>query len=583
MAKKTKRTKAANFALPRPVISPYTSPSVNVYFGPTKQIYYLPDSVLQRLGNIPSPDPWTGEIHLADVDANTGHVLIHFLLTGLYQTLKDENGDNSETTSNNIVCNEFRTAVLTLEAAKKYSVPGLQTLAQIELERLGNDMSLYDVVRAIREDSIAGPSDEHVWLRTYISLKVRSAFKHDRSAFSAPNFFESIESPTLTGLVAQDLVGLYSEEVEKLHEEKTSASKVSAPAHGELLGSHSGTLGDSVGAWQPQDQGHGSGSRLEDNAPLASPSPSKERTYVKERDDGQSWESYKDIVEVQQLQKEHATIAQSQERSVVAASSTVIQDKSDEIEVQSLSDDWDVSWVPKKKSKKNSMLKTDSAPPPAPLPDVQSEVGATPAITDVATLATVEPGAQKDPYAGLSKFRGKKLKAKLDRVTRMNEDEDVRREKEKEADEIRRQEEAEVARLKEEERLATENERLVREAGEEAERKKKEENANGWASLSATAPDKKKKKKGKKAERVLPQEDEGISKQIQCEDAAADINDVGSTDAVIHNDNCEWRLEHLLSDDGWQNCRSCELYMRKIAIKLHSAELPVEDGFTTID
>jgi hypothetical protein len=132
-----------------------------LHFGPTRQKYYVPDTLLQILENSPGRDPWTGEIHLADVDASIGHVLIHFLHTGVYQTLNDEAVENTENAHQNIVSDEFQTAVFALQAAKKYGVPGLQDLAQIELERQGEDMCLRDSVCAIREEFIAGLSDEH--------------------------------------------------------------------------------------------------------------------------------------------------------------------------------------------------------------------------------------------------------------------------------------------------------------------------------------------------------------------------------------------------------------------------------------
>ena len=98
-------------------ISLYTSPFVTLHFGPTHQIYYLPEVLLQRLENIPSRDAWTSEIHLVDVDASIGHVLIHFLYTGVYQTLNDENVESAEYTHKTLVRDEFQTAVFALEAA----------------------------------------------------------------------------------------------------------------------------------------------------------------------------------------------------------------------------------------------------------------------------------------------------------------------------------------------------------------------------------------------------------------------------------------------------------------------------------
>ena len=96
--------------------------------------------------NIPSRDAWNPEIHLVDVDASIGHVLIHFLHTGVYQTLNDQDVEGAEYTHKTLVRNEFQTAVLALEAAKKYSVPGLQELAQVEVERRGGEMGLRDTV-----------------------------------------------------------------------------------------------------------------------------------------------------------------------------------------------------------------------------------------------------------------------------------------------------------------------------------------------------------------------------------------------------------------------------------------------------
>jgi hypothetical protein len=244
------------------------------------------------LENIPSRDPWTSEIHLVDVDASIGHVLIHFLHTGVYQTLNDEGIKDIENTHSNIVRTEFQKAVLALEAAKKYSVPGLQELAQLELERHGKEMCLRDAVRAIREAFIVGPPDEHAWLRDYVSKKVQWTFKHDPSTLSAPDFFESIESPTLTKILAQIIVGLYSEEVDKLRREKVATSKSTMHERSEPPRLPSkrtaaistawpasvkefGAFDDSVAAWGPQDLGQDQGSRSKASTPAALSSCSK--------------------------------------------------------------------------------------------------------------------------------------------------------------------------------------------------------------------------------------------------------------------------------------------------------------------
>lgn len=65
------------------------------------------------------------------------------------------------------------------------------------------------------------------------------------------------------------------------------------------------------------------------------------------------------------------------------------------------------------------------------------------------------------------------------------------------------------------------------------------------------------------------------------------VNGVNVFDSAIethetsNGDDRGLRLEHLARNDGRQNCKACELYMRNIAIKLHSVGLPNVNGFST--
>ncbi|KAB2107870.1 hypothetical protein AG0111_0g3628 [Alternaria gaisen] len=668
MAKKCKRaTKAASVAAPQPVTSPYTSPTVALHFGPTLQEYYLPDILLQQLEKIPSRDPWTGKIHLADVDASIGHVLIHFLHTGVYQTLNNEAVGNIENTQQDIVLSEFQTALLTLEAAKKYGVPGLQNLAQIELERRGEDMCLRDTVRVIREDLIVGPSGEHAWLRDYVSMKVRSAFEHDPSAISAPDFFDSIGSPTLTKLVAQIIVGLLSEEVDKLRKEKTATARISALGHDELQGPCSpdiadfpskrtaegsnawptsvqkfGAFDDSSAAWGPHDLAQDRSNSPEADAPAASPSSIEEDSYATDRGG------------THHLGAGQVNIAQSQEGDITAENSTVTIDEEDGAGVEPL---W--MWGSLAKKKKKSKVKTSHSPPPASPSDARLEVDPTLVVPDVDTIAPVVSAAQerleteKDPYAGLTKSQAKKLKAKLDKEAKSKDEEEANRQREEEeAADIRQQEEEEERRhLEEEERLRLEEEEAELKRMEEAEattaaaeaekfEKREKEEADPWAAFSGNPLKKAKKKKSKPTEQMGLENQEPHIKKMEAEYVAAgdtgaeicptkdddpwgawpsatptykkkkskkpkdltlaedeenerirrgnenaaaaattaDLSVVGSTGATFGDDHCLLRVEHLSQNYGWQNCKPCELYMRKIAMKLHSEGLPIEDG-----
>ena len=647
--------------------------------------------MLQRLERIPSRDPSTGKIHLADVDASIGHVLIHFLHTGVYQTLKDEGVETTGNTQQDIVLYEFQTALLVLEAAKKYGVPGLQDVAQIELERRGKEMCLRDAVRVIREDLIVGPSGEHAWLRDYVAMKARSAFERDPSAILAPDFFNSIGSPTLMKLVAQIIVGLLSEEVDKLRKEKTATGRFSAPGHDELQGLCSsdiadfpskrtaegsnawptsvqkfGAFDDSSAAWGPHDLAQDGNSSQEADAPAALPSSIVEDSRATERGDAESWGSDKDKVETQHLRAEQATLAQSQEGDDAAANSIVAKYEEDGAEMQPLRS----IWGSLEKKKKKSKIKTNHSPPPVSPPNVQVEVDSTLVVPDVDTIAPIVSPAQehleteRDPHAGLTKSQVKKLKAKLDQEAKSKDEEEAKRQREEEeAAEIRRkeQEEAERICLEEEEpillEMAEAKLKRIEEEEEEEEaavaaaeaenfKKREEKEADPWGVFpaaplkkakkkkskpighmglenqeadiekmegeyvavedtgaeicptkdddpwggwgSATSTFKKKKKSKKPRDLTVAEDEENERIRREKENAAAaattaDLSVVSSTGATIGDDDCKLRAEHLSKNFGWQNCEPCQLYIQKIAMKLHSEGLPIEDGFNTIN
>lgn len=128
------------------VYSPYTSYPVALRIGPEHRTYYVPQDLLQNLGSVASYRSFERDLHLPDVDESTGHVLVHYLYTGAYQTLDDMKMSLVEEA--NI---EFKRAVLVYRAASKYSVLGLQQLAKHEIERFGAEMNIFEVVEAIKD------------------------------------------------------------------------------------------------------------------------------------------------------------------------------------------------------------------------------------------------------------------------------------------------------------------------------------------------------------------------------------------------------------------------------------------------
>ncbi|KAJ4993143.1 hypothetical protein SVAN01_01495 [Stagonosporopsis vannaccii] len=228
MAKK-KKSKALSV---RPKNSPYTSSPITLYFGVDRQRYYVQDALLKKLENLPVPRPWTFEIVFEDVDADTGHTLIHFLHAGAYQTLDKTDGENVEVAENEVVISEFQKAVRVSEAATKYGLPALQQLAQAEMDRRGTKMNLHDALRALSEDSVAKYIDENGWLQDYVSEKVRSAFGLESETFLGQDFFEQISSHTLTKILAKNVVNLYKERLSDLQKERMAGEEASPYENG---------------------------------------------------------------------------------------------------------------------------------------------------------------------------------------------------------------------------------------------------------------------------------------------------------------------------------------------------------------
>lgn len=127
------------------------------------------DALLQKLENLPPHSPWVSEVALRDLDADIGHILIHFLHTGAYQTLDKMDDESGEVDETNVAIREFQRAVRASEAAIRYGLPDLQELAQEEMKRWGADMNLRVTALAISGDSFAKSLDENIWLQNYVS------------------------------------------------------------------------------------------------------------------------------------------------------------------------------------------------------------------------------------------------------------------------------------------------------------------------------------------------------------------------------------------------------------------------------
>ncbi|KAL6708710.1 hypothetical protein ACN47E_002406 [Coniothyrium glycines] len=191
----------------RPKTSPYTAPPVALHIGPDQRAYYVPPDLLQNSTWLASSRSWDTDIHLPDVDASTGHVLVHYLYTGTYQTLNDV--DTSLVDDTHV---EFKRAVLAYITAQTHELLALEQLAQHEIERFGANMDIFEVVEAVSDVFAKVPGDD-TWLQGYIEGKVKMAFEDDETTFVRKDLFGSIEDVKLMRVLAKCVIGLYQDAV----------------------------------------------------------------------------------------------------------------------------------------------------------------------------------------------------------------------------------------------------------------------------------------------------------------------------------------------------------------------------------
>ncbi|KAL1598386.1 hypothetical protein SLS59_007071 [Nothophoma quercina] len=540
---------------------PYTSEPVVLRFGTNERplkSYYVPEALMRELKDLPQGHSCNGQMryHLTGVDPDTGHVLVHYLHTATYQTLDDCENENLDDVDGLIASAEFRKAVEAHDVAKRYGLFGLQQLAQSEIESRGVTLDLQGVVRAIEERFVSGPADNHAWIRDYVSQKSRSTFQEDPGLFSRPDFFESIESPTLVKELAQTMIGLYNEQILKLRNETSARQQAPTP---ERSASAIRSESPDLSQLPPPNT---SPKNEPDVEPLPQPPSadpfiglSKKQKKMREKKMLAAAAEATAVAEAQQA-AEHGKIEEGELGSCVLAKEPEAQRVEDqaapaaataEVGVAKSNGelplvDWgSVPDVPKrsKKMKKRAAVTLEAPEPPPPPPSPPPELKSPPAPPDELEPPPPPPDELEPPTYP----------------------------------------EPTVA-----EPAADDLSAVAAPAPVEAA-------DNSWYpwGVSGSSTKKKKKKKGLVLSTLdAPFPDppavtgsDLIEPDQQSALQAPDVLPPATETAAITSDtDCSLRLEHLSESAGWQSCKPCELFMRQIAFKIHSAGLPDVNGFS---
>lgn len=167
---------------------------------------------MQSLRDLPFSESAERTIDLPDVDAETGHVIVHFLYTSQYQILPDIEEESSPSYSRA----GFKKAISAFIAAKNYKLTALQELARNEVHKCGENIGIAQAAHGIGKDTLSALQEDALWLQDLVMQIAEQAFANNDDIFSSNSFFSGIKSHKLAKLLGQHVAKLYHSRVEEL-------------------------------------------------------------------------------------------------------------------------------------------------------------------------------------------------------------------------------------------------------------------------------------------------------------------------------------------------------------------------------
>ncbi|KAI1292582.1 hypothetical protein F5Y03DRAFT_402835 [Xylaria venustula] len=151
----------------RPESSPYASPLITLHFadGPPLSV---PTQLLDKTPKLSSCCGYDMTLRLTHIPGDAGHVLVHYIFTGMYECLKPRGSSCYEKDAA-----EFTTGVRVYAIAREYGLPGLESMARCEIEKLGNRLQVAQILDVLK-DELPSLSVNDMWLQNFLKSLVRS-------------------------------------------------------------------------------------------------------------------------------------------------------------------------------------------------------------------------------------------------------------------------------------------------------------------------------------------------------------------------------------------------------------------------
>ncbi|KAL2265923.1 hypothetical protein VTJ83DRAFT_5275 [Remersonia thermophila] len=159
----------------RPETSPYASPPCIL---PFSNPLTVPLDVLKKCPKLYE----AYETRLPELQAlseDVGHVLIHYLHTGTYGSLRPRLADSASKQ----IC-ELKTSIQVYAAARTYELHGLMRLAEAKIDKHGRGLSLPALLEVAR-DAYPNLTDDDDWFLDYLRSRIRPHLKDPKSLLNS--------------------------------------------------------------------------------------------------------------------------------------------------------------------------------------------------------------------------------------------------------------------------------------------------------------------------------------------------------------------------------------------------------------
>lgn len=516
------------------------------------------------MNDLPRSEGAERAVDLSDVNGDTAHTIVHFLYTGQYQTLP--NGEE-ETASNHSKA-DFKKAIATFIAAKKYGLITLKELAKDTISECAESITVTQAAHGIGKETLTALQEDAGWLQDLVLHKVEQTFNDNDEIFSSASFFSGIKSLKLARLCGLHVARLYHVQTQELGKRVSELEEAVAKQY-EILKNCHGTdrLDEPVPAVQSNQA-----TTAEDATPLLPPEDqitssdwgffgsTKEKKKKTEifADFGPSEPVTEPIAEFMAESVAEPVMEAPSADDIAPAASAPIEEVTeadvDRADVASLWASFGTGVSKKKKKKGRKTAVVDEAPALEPnIPSQALEVSEPSSAFVEFTSSNMRQEPSIEPIEVIADV--------IPAATAVIEDSPV----------------------------------IV-------EPPLTNEQEDPWSWGAALGSDKKRRKKKGKAAQIEPPPspppalsapDEKLGEDL-IEPETAQEPDPGLVSSVDNDAPgivvgasedgtcCTFRYEHLSQSDGWRDCSKCEAYMRKIAIKLQTAGLLDVNGLVAM-